>query len=140
MRNSLIWLWLLVCASGLSAQTPRVTREQLKQAVIQKNWDLLDRLLEVDSSAINDNSLFQDSWGEWSGLLIQCVTKSQVDGVRILLKHGANPQLATWGEGEHTFPLAVAEKRKNELIYRLLCGLDKPVYQRSSDPPLPGTP
>lgn len=140
MKHLLVCLWLLVATGGILAQTPQVTREHLKQAVLQKNWDLLDRLLEVDSSAINDNGLFQDSWGEWWGLLMQCVSKDQVDGVRVLLKHGANPQLATWGEGDHTFPLAMAEKRKNELIYRLLCGLDKPVYQRRSEPPLPATP
>lgn len=40
-----------------------VTRAHLKGAFDQENWDLLDKLLEIDSTRINDNDLFTDTWG-----------------------------------------------------------------------------
>ncbi len=65
----------------------KTTRVHLKNAVDNHNWDLLDKLLEIDNSQINDTSLYTDTWGEWWGLLVECIRNEQVEGVKILLKH-----------------------------------------------------
>jgi hypothetical protein len=66
-----------------------VTRAHLKSAFDQENWDLLDKLLEIDCSRINDNTLFTDTWGDWWGMLVEAVYRRSTDAVSVLLKHGA---------------------------------------------------
>ncbi len=114
-----------------------VTRAHLKNTVDQKNWDLLDKLLEIDNSRINDNSLYTDTWGEWWGMLNQCVFKGHEKGVRVLLKHGADCELATWGDGMLTKPIEAAKDKPS--ILKLLQSSDIPTYERKSEPPLPQT-
>jgi len=38
-----------------------VTRAHLKSACDQENWDLMDKLLEIDASKIDDHSLYTDT-------------------------------------------------------------------------------
>ncbi len=45
----------------------QVTRAHLKNALDQGNWDLLDKLLEIDNTPINDNDLFTDNVGRLVG-------------------------------------------------------------------------
>ena len=66
-----------------------VTRAHLKNACDQRQWDLLDRLLEIDASGIDDKSLFTDTWGSWWGMLLECVMQKQIKGVQVLLARGA---------------------------------------------------
>ena len=115
----------------------QITRAHLRKAVMEGHWDLLDRLLEIDSSAINDNSLFTDTWGLRWGLLMECVRQDQVTGVSILLQHGANRGLSSWGDGQTSSPLSVARDRKNSEIEGLLSGSKVAQYTRFCDPPVP---
>ncbi|HRG77438.1 MAG TPA: hypothetical protein PLX69_22955 [Leptospiraceae bacterium] len=39
-----------------------ITRGHLKKAVDTKNWDLLDKLLEIDNTFINDRKYYTDGW------------------------------------------------------------------------------
>lgn len=112
-----------------------VTRSHLKAACDQKNWDLLDRLLEIDASAIDDNALYTDTWGEWWGLLVEVIGRGEADGLAVLLKHGAKRDLATWGDCIPKSPLEVAEG-KPELV-ALLTSPTPPAWVRKTDPPLP---
>ncbi len=114
----------------------KVTRGHLKWAVDQENWDLLDRLLEIDNSLINDNSLFTDTWGDWWGMLLEAVYRRSVDGVRVLLKHGAQRDLARWGDGMSMTPMDAAED--NPEILGLLQNPEPPIYVRKTEPDLPG--
>ena len=69
----------------LQMSTFSVTRAQLKTACDENNWDLLDTVLELDASQINDRSMYTDSWGAWWGLLLEVVRHGWVDGLRVLL-------------------------------------------------------
>lgn len=114
-----------------------VTRAHLKKAVDEQNWDLLDKLLEIDSSNIDDSSLYTDTWGEWWGLMLQCVLKKYEDGVRILLKHGADPKKGNWGDCIPITPAEYARKNNLKTILKLLKGKIKPEYERKTEPELP---
>ena len=112
----------------------QVTRAHLKNALDQGNWDLLDKLLEIDNTRINDNDLFTDTWGNWWGMLLEAVYKRSVDGVRVLLKHGAQRDIARWGDGIPITALEAAEDKPE--ILALLLNPDLPVYVRKKDPDL----
>ncbi len=112
-----------------------VTRAHLKTAFDQQNWDLLDKLLEIDNSRINDNSLYTDTWGDWWGMLAEAARNRSVDGVSVLLKNGAQRDLASWGDGVPFTALDAAEDKPE--IMALLQTLEPPTYVRKTDPPLP---
>ena len=112
-----------------------VTRAHLKNACDQQNWDLLDKLLEISNKHINDNALYTDDWGDWWGLLLQCVYADQANGVRVLLKHGAKKKVGRWGDGMAVSPLEAAADKPE--ILRLLKAKTRPDYVRQTDPPLP---
>jgi hypothetical protein len=114
-----------------------VTRAHLKSAFDQENWDLLDKLLEIDSSKINDNDLFTDTWGDWWGMLLEAVYNRSVDAVSVLLKHGAQRDVARWGDGIPITALEAAEDKPE--ILALLRNPEAPVYVRKTDPDLPAT-
>ena len=113
----------------------KVTRAHLKMACDQQNWDLLDKLLEIDNSQINDNALYTDTWGEWWGLLFQAIISDNVEGVKVLLKHGANRSVGNWGDCIPYTPLEIAADKPN--ILALLENPEKPDYQRKTEPNLP---
>ena len=114
----------------------RVTRAHLKSAVDNQQWDLLDLLLEHNASAIDDNALYTDTWGEWWGMLLQCCLRGYPDGVRVLLKHGAKRDAESWGDiGEPMTPKRAA--RDNPEILALLRSKKRPTYTRTSEPRLP---
>lgn len=113
----------------------KVTRAHLHRAFVAQNWDLLDKLLEMDSSKINDNALFTDTWGEWWGFLLEAVYNDAVDGVRVLLKHGADRTVGNWGDCIPITPLEAAHD--NPVILALLQNERPPEYTRQTDPPLP---
>ena len=117
------------------SQEFNVTRAHLKTAFAAEQWDLLDKLLELDSSRINDNALFTDTWGAWWGMLVEAVRRGSVDGVRVLLKHGAQRDLASWGDGVPFTAFEAAEDKPE--ILALLTSPKPPVYVRKTDPPLP---
>lgn len=114
-----------------------ITRAHLKNACDNRKWDLLDKLLEIDNIHINDRTYYTDTWGEWWGLLYDCVLKSRVKGVRVLLKHGADANLGNWGDCIPYTPLALAQQRGNEKIIELLTGNTPPTYERKTDPTIP---
>ena len=113
----------------------RITRAHLKLAVETQNWDLLDRLLEMDRKHMDDASYFTDTWGEWWGLLMECILREYETGVRILLKHGADRTVGTWGDCIPQTPLEAA--KDNIAIAALLQEKGPPEYLRSSDPMIP---
>ncbi len=116
----------------------QVTRSHLKNACTAAQWDLLDKLLELDSTHINDKSFYTDSWGEWWGLLYSCVLREEADGVRVLLKHGADRTLGNWGDCIPFTPLELAQdERQNAEIVALLTAEQAPAYIRKSDPVIP---
>lgn len=112
-----------------------VTRAHLKQACDRRDWDLLDRLLEISAKHINYNAFYTDSWGDWWGLLLHCVYEDEVDGVRVLLKHGAKKHIGRWGDGLPMSPLEAAADKP--AILALLKQKARPTYTRQTDPPLP---
>jgi len=112
-----------------------VTRAHLKLSIIEKNWDLLDLLLETDNTLINDNALFTDTWGEWWGMLSECIFKEEVTGVKILLKHGADTSKGTWGDCIPVSPIETADDKP--IIKALLCGESVAEYKRKTEPILP---
>ena len=114
-----------------------VSRALLKKAIDHKNWDLLDKLLEIDPTHINDTSYYTDTWGEWWGLLYECVRKGQVNGVKILLKHGGNKEIGNWGDCIPMTPLEYAKEKKLSEIIALLSTDNSPEYIRKSEPELP---
>ncbi len=114
-----------------------VTRAHLKNACDANDWDLLDKLLELSNKHINDTSLYTDTWGEWWGLLFECVRRHQTDGVRVLLKHGADRELGNWGDCIPETPLEYAQAHKQADIIALLTAETPPTYTRQTDPPLP---
>lgn len=113
-----------------------VTRAHLKQAVDAQDWDLLDALLELDPGHVDDRSLYTDTWGEWWGLLLECVRNGAATGVRVLLKHGADRSLGNRGDCIPCTPLELARERELHDIVALLEG-DRPTYERSREPELP---
>lgn len=117
-----------------------VSRALLKKAVDNKNWDLLDKLLETDSTNINDTSMYTDTWGEWWGLLYHCVIKHQVTGIKILLKHGADKTIGNWGDCIVETPLEYAKERQMHEIVALLSSKETPTYTRQTKPKLPKLP
>ncbi len=112
-----------------------VTRAQLKAACDAHHWDLLDLLLEADSAQIDDPALYTDSWGLWWGLLMETVRNDAIDGVTVLLKHGAQRDLASWGDGMAHTPVDIAQDKP--AILALLQAAERPTYIRATDPPLP---
>jgi hypothetical protein len=112
-----------------------VTRAHLKTAFDQQHWDLLDKLLEIDNSRINDNRLYTDTWGDWWGMLIEAARNRSVDGVSVLLKHGAQRDLGSWGDGVSFTALEAAEDKPE--ILALLQSLEPATYVRKTDPALP---
>lgn len=116
------------------SQEFNVTRAHLKTAFAAEQWDLLDKLLEIDNSSINDNALFTDTWGDWWGMLVEAVRRRSVDGVRVLLKHGAQRDLASWGDGVPFTAFEAAEDKPE--ILALLTSPKPPVYVRQTDPAL----
>lgn len=115
----------------------QITRAHLKDAVERQAWDLLDKLLETDASHIDDNALFTDTWGEWWGLLVHCCARRRLDGVRILMKHGASPDASTWGDCVPRTAREIAEQIEDETFLRLLEGEEEPVYVRKTEPAVP---
>jgi hypothetical protein len=114
-----------------------MSRGLLKQAVLEKNWDLLDKLLEEDNSLVNDNSMFTDDWGEWWSMLYHCCLHNQQTGVKILLKHGAKRKLRAWGDGMCRSPKEVAEEKGHSEILQLLRSKARPEYERKTEPDIP---
>ncbi|MBX7210202.1 MAG: ankyrin repeat domain-containing protein [Verrucomicrobiaceae bacterium] len=115
----------------------RITRAQLLQACKSSDADLLDKLLEIDASRINDNALFTDTWGSWWGMLVHAISANWIDGVKVLLKHNADRNAGTWGDGQ-TFT-ALEHAADNPEILALLQNPERPVYARVTDPPVPDT-
>jgi hypothetical protein len=115
--------------------TTQVTRAQLLNACQSRNADLLDKLLEYDASKINDNRLFTDTWGSWWGMLMHAINTDWTDGVKVLLKHNADRLAEIWGDGQTFTALECAADKK--AILDLLQNPERPVYQRTTDPPLP---
>ena len=113
----------------------QVTRAHLKKACDQRDWDLLDKLLELDDKHINDNALFTDGWGEWWGLLYECVLSEQEDGVRVLLARGAKRHVSSWGDGLELTVLELAEEKPRLLA--LLQSKTPLTYVRQHEPRLP---
>jgi hypothetical protein len=112
-----------------------VSRSQLKAACEQENWDLLDLLLETDPTHLDDKALFTDTWGEWWGLLMEVIYRGSPDGLRVLLKHGANRDVGRWGDGMPQSPLEAAADQPE--ILTLLQDPARPAYNRQTYPPLP---
>ncbi len=115
----------------------QITRVHLKNAVDNKDWDLLDKLLEIDNSKINDASIYTDTWGEWWGLLVECIRHEYVDGVKILLKHGVKRKKGNWGDCISYSPLEEAKMKENKEIISLLKHKEKPTYSRKTEPKIP---
>lgn len=113
-----------------------MSRGLIVKAIRERNWDLLDKILENDNSHINDAKLFTDDWGEWWAPLYECCLGNQVDGVRVLLKHGAKRKQRAWGDGMCSSPLEVAEEKGYHEIVKLLRSKTRPSYQRKTDPEL----
>ena len=114
---------------------PTTTRAQLKAACDQQQWALLDLLLERDPTHINDHAVYTDTWGDWWGILLECVYQGHVDGVRVLLKHGADHQIGRWGDCIPESPLRAAERYPE--ILALLSDEQRPTNVRPADPPIP---
>jgi hypothetical protein len=114
---------------------PTITRAHLKNACDQRNWDLLDKLLEIDDKHINDNALFTDEWGEYWGLLCECITQNELVGVQVLLARGAKRQVGRWGDGLALTAQELAQDKPE--ILALLQSKVRPVYVRQSEPELP---
>ena len=112
-----------------------VTRAHLKKAYELAQWDLLDKLLSLDNSHINDASYFTDTWGEWWGLLLDAVYTDRLTAVQILISHGADTSLGNWGDCLPTTPKEAAVNKP--AIMALLKNPDQASYQRISDPELP---
>lgn len=111
------------------------TRAQLVRAVKTASWDLLDRLLAEDSRHLDDNALFGDDWGDWWGMLLQCVYDDEIEGVRVLLAHGARRDLVRWGDAgypPHTPLEAALEGRRAPAIVALLQDPQRPLYHRGA--------
>jgi hypothetical protein len=122
-------------AGAKPEMTFHVTRAHLRNACVTRNADLLDRLLEIDASKIDDKQLFTDDWGSWWGLLVEAICASWTDGVKVLLKYNANRHAETWGDGQIISALEHAAGQPE--ILALLQNPNRPEFQRGSNPPLP---
>lgn len=96
---------------------------------------MLDLLLETDATHLNEKALFTDTWGDWWGLLMEVIYRKAPDGLRVLLKHGANRDTGRWGDGMPQSPLEAAGGEPD--ILALLQEAARPAYSRQTDPPLP---
>jgi hypothetical protein len=122
-----------------------ITVGHLKEACSAANWDLLDYLLELDNAQVNYNSMYTDTWGEWWAMLLDVVYRGEVDGVRILLKHGADPALESWGDCLPRSAREVVTERKMSApdnpswkrMDDLFSGREKAAWSRSCDPKIP---
>ncbi len=114
-----------------------ITRGHLKKAVDTKNWDLLDRLLEIDKTFIDDRKYYTDGWGAWYGLLIECIHQESTIGVKVLVKHGVDKTLGVWGDCEEVDPIQLARERKQDEILGILESSSIPVYERTTNPDIP---
>ena len=115
-----------------------ITRAHLKIACQKRQWDLLDKFLEIDNSHINDKSMFTDDWGLWWNMLCEVVGRNRINGVKVLLKHGADPNLSSWGDGITQTPIEMAQDKPK--ILALLQDPKSVTYRRKSDPELPEWP
>lgn len=104
--------------------------------MLRRDWDLLDKLLEEDNRLVNHNSMFTDPWGEWWSMLLHCVLRDEAVGARVLLKHGADPDLASWGDGIPVSPREMASE-KPWLTVLLAENNGRPDYQREKEPVWP---
>lgn len=86
-----------------------VTRAGLKACCEQGRWDQLDQMLARDATLIDDDALFTDGWGLWWGMLFEAAAQGAVDGVRVLLRHGAQRDRGCWGDGEAMSPAQAAQ-------------------------------
>jgi hypothetical protein len=68
-------------------------------------------------------------------MLLEAIRDHAVDGVRVLLKHGAQRDLASWGDCMPRTPLETAQNKPE--ILALLQASELPDYIRKTDPPLP---
>ena len=123
--------------AGNLVELKSVSRALIKQAIEERDWDLLDKLLDNDNSHVNDAKLFTDDWGEWWAPLYECCLGDQVEGVRVLLMHGAKRKQRAWGDGMCSSPLELAEEKGYHEIVELLRSKSRPTYVRTSDPPIP---
>ena len=116
-------------------KTIQVTRELLRKACKTENWNFLDKLLETDNSMIDDEFMFSDIYGDYWGLLMECIYRNSSEGVTILLKHGANREIGRWGDNSPQSPHEAAAE--NLLIIQLLETAEPPKYHREKDPKIP---
>jgi exopolysaccharide biosynthesis protein len=114
-----------------------ITRGHLKKAVDTKNWDLLDKLLELDKTFINDRKYYTDGWGAWYGLLIECIHQESIDCVKVLVNHGVDKTLGVWGDCEEVDPIQFARDRKQDEILVILESNSIPLYTRATNPDIP---
>jgi exopolysaccharide biosynthesis protein len=114
-----------------------ITRGHLKKAVDTKHWDLLDKMLEIDKTFINDRKYYTDGWGAWYGLLIECIHKESLDGVKVLIKHGVDKTLGVWGDCEEVDPIQFAKERKQGEILVILESDASVSYERKTNPAIP---
>jgi hypothetical protein len=110
-----------------------VTRRHLRDACDAKQWDLLDRLLEMDKRAIDDDALYGEDGDHW-GLLVECIRNKDEDGVTVLLARGADRTIGIWGDGASYAPVEVAEGQAGILA---LLAKDEVAYVRKAEPELP---
>jgi hypothetical protein len=115
----------------------KITRGHLKKAVDEKNWDLLDKILSIDKSFLDDRRYYTDGWGTWYGLLIECIRQSSLEGVKILIKHGVDKTLGVWGDCNEMDPIQFAREQNEVDILNLLTSDSIPVYIRTTDPIIP---
>lgn len=114
-----------------------ITRGHLKKAVDTQNWDLLDKMLTLDKTFINDRNYYTDTWGSWWGLLIECIQQNYTDGVKILLKHGIDKTEGVWGDCIPMTPIEFAKEREQGEMVVILESDIVPSYIRKSDPAIP---
>ena len=114
-----------------------VERHHLKNACQNSQWDLLDKLLELDNSLVNDNSMFSDSWGQYWGMLYELILRNEVEGIQVLLKHDANPREKSWGDGMNLSCLELAEGKVDILRILKSKGNRSALYTRTSEPEWP---
>lgn len=96
--------------------------KDLKDAVARQDAETLAALLAQSSKNINAERVFEDTWGEWWGLLYEAVCNRWAEGVQILLRHGADPALEAVGDGMNYSPLEVAREKGYDDIVALLEG------------------
>ena len=70
-------------------------------------------------------------------MLYHCCLVNEVDGVKVLLKHGAKRKLNAWGDGLCLSPKQVAKEKGYHEILSLLQSKARPEYQRKTEPEIP---